>query len=101
MSLARKLLPLADRVLVKRLIPSGKTAGGILLPDSSMNKQNEGEVLAVGEGLKTKDGGFIVPQVKVGDKVLLPDYGGLQIKSDNDDELVLYSSSEILAKILS
>lgn len=41
---------------------------------------NEGKVLAVGPGRRTKDGELIAPGVKEGDKVLLPEYGGSQVK---------------------
>mmetsp|Transcript_16392 Transcript_16392/g.16514 ORF Transcript_16392/g.16514 Transcript_16392/m.16514 type:complete len:101 (+) Transcript_16392:137-439(+) len=99
MSLARKILPLADRVLVKRFFPATKTAGGILLPESATPKHDEGEVLAVGPGITSKDGILIAPQVAVGDRVLLPEYGGMKLKSEKDEELLLYSSQEILAKI--
>ena len=61
---------------------------------------NEGEVIAVGEGFRTREGLLVKPEVAVGDKVLLPEYGGLALKSENDNELMMYSSSEILAKIL-
>ena len=63
-----------------------------------MNKTNEGEVIAVGKGITTRDGSLIVPEVQVGDKVLLPEYGGIQLKSEGD-EIFMYSSSEIVAKI--
>ena len=41
---------------------------------------NEGVVLAVGPGRRTKDGDLISPSVKEGDKVLLPEYGGSRVK---------------------
>lgn len=41
---------------------------------------NEGKVLAVGPGRRTKEGELIAPGVKEGDKVLLPEYGGSQVK---------------------
>lgn len=39
----RRLAPLGDRVLVKRVVQEAKTAGGIFLPDTG-KKLNEGEV---------------------------------------------------------
>ena len=50
----RGFLPLANRVLVQRAVASAKTAGGIMLPESSVQKQNVGTVLAVGEGALTE-----------------------------------------------
>jgi chaperonin GroES len=95
----KKLLPLADRVLVRRVVPVTKTAGGILLPESNVGKNNEGEVLAVGPGLRTHKGETIPMSVSVGDKVLLPEYGGLQMKVDGEEHVYLFRNDEILAKI--
>ena len=65
-----------------------------------MSKANEGEILAVGPGAMTKDGRHIDPSVCVGDKVLLPDFGGLLIKMDGED-VYLFRNDEILAKFSS
>lgn len=48
-------------------------------------KVNEGVVLAVGPGRRTKDGELLPPSVKEGDKVLLPEYGGALVKMDNKE----------------
>jgi chaperonin GroES len=84
---ARRLVPLLDRVLIERIVAPTKSAGGVLLPDSAVPKVNEGVVLAVGPGRRTKDGDLIAPSVKEGDKVLLPEYGGALVKL-NDKECV-------------
>jgi chaperonin GroES len=94
----KKLVPLADRVLVRRVMPVTKTAGGIFIPESNVTKSNDGEVLAVGPGMTTRDGQTIKPPVSVGDMVLLPEYGGLQVKVDGDENIFLFRSEEILAK---
>lgn len=67
------------------------------MPESTVSKANEGEVLAIGTGMKSKDGADIPITVAVGDKVLLPDYGGLMIKMDGED-VYLFRNDEILAK---
>ena len=47
---------------------------------------NEGKVLAVGQGRRTLTTGETIPvAVKEGDKVLLPDYGGTQLKLDGKE----------------
>ena len=76
-----------------------QTAGGILLPESSMGKSNEGSVLAVGPGFTTRDGDLIAPSVSVGDKVLLPEFGGMPIKVMDDEDIFLFRNEEILAKV--
>ena len=59
---------------------------------------NEGYVVAVGKGLVTPEGKVIASELKEGDKVLLPPYGGSIVKVDNE-ELILFRDAEILAKI--
>jgi chaperonin GroES len=66
-----------------------QTAGGIFLPESTMSKANEGEILALGSKIELP--------LAVGDKVLLPDFGGLMLKLDAD-EVFLFRADEILAK---
>lgn len=73
-----------------------QTAGGILLPDNG-KKLNEGEVVAVGPGATTRDGTRIPINVKAGDRVLLPEYGGHVVKL-GDQEFTLYRDEDILGK---
>lgn len=54
-------------------------------------------MLAVGPGLHMRDGGLLPVSVSVGDKVLLPEYGGLLVKMDKE-EAFLFRNDEILAK---
>ncbi|CAE7839636.1 CPN10 [Symbiodinium sp. KB8] len=97
MAALRKLAPLADRVLVKRIVPELKSVGGIILPETQA-KKNEGEVVAVGPGALLKDGSRAPISVEVGAKVLLPEYGGTKVDlgADGDDEFVLYRDDDIL-----
>ena len=97
MSLARKFLPLANRVLVKRAEVVTKTATGIYLPDSAQAKPNEAEVVAVGPGAKNQDGAVMEMSVSVGDKVLLPEFGGTEVKL-GDDTFHLFRDEDILGK---
>ena len=74
-----KLRPLHDRILVKRLEEEQVTKGGIIIPDSAKEKPMEGKVIAIGK--KRDDDGKEIPfDVKAGDKVLLPKYGGTEVK---------------------
>src|SRR3954462_14553167 len=85
-----KLRPLHDRVIVKRLENETKTASGIVIPDTAAEKPDQGEVLAVGPGKRNeKNGGFIAPNVKVGDRVLFGKYSGQTVKVDGDELLVM------------
>lgn len=68
-----------------------------MLPEQSQGKVASGTVIAVGPGLRSKSGEVIPTQVKEGDKVLLPEYGGQKVKVD-DKELFLFKDSELLGK---
>ena len=96
----RKLAPLGDRVLVKKAPKEVQTASGIYLPTDSTKDPNEGEVISVGPGERDVTGTLHVPSLKAGDKVLLPEYGGMKVKfgDKDDDELVLFRESDILGK---
>jgi len=92
------VVPLNDKILVKRLEAEGKTAGGILLPDSAREKPKQGEVLAVGQG-KYLEGGKRAPfQIKVGDRVLFTSYGGTEITVDGQ-ELLIMTEDDVLAVV--
>eukprot|EP01102_Stenamoeba_stenopodia_P006768 TRINITY_DN1888_c0_g1_i1.p1 TRINITY_DN1888_c0_g1~~TRINITY_DN1888_c0_g1_i1.p1 ORF type:complete len:102 (+),score=32.17 TRINITY_DN1888_c0_g1_i1:74-379(+) len=94
----KRLIPLADRVLIRRVKPAEKI-GAIYLPESSQkNPLNEGQVIAVGPGARSKDGSLITPSVKVGDFVVLGEYGGQEVKI-NSESLHLYHESDILGII--
>ena len=66
-------------MLVKRLEPPTKSIGGILLPESASSKLNEGVVLAAGPGRRNVEGEMVPMELKVDDKVLLPQYGGNEV----------------------
>jgi chaperonin GroES len=84
------LVPLHDRVLVKRLDEASKTKSGLLfLPESAKEKPVEGTVLAVGAG-RIKDDGSLVPlQVKQGDRIVFGKYSGTEIKVEGEERLIL------------
>ena len=73
--------PLGDRVLVEPIEEKEQTVGGIYIPDSAKEKPMQGKVLAVGKKLD-KDGKEIKFDVKKRDTVLLPKYGGTEVKLD-------------------
>ena len=93
-----KVVPLHDRVLLKRLEEQEKRKGGIIIPDTAKEKPQEAEVIEVGKGRVTEDGKVIPLDVKKGDKVLIGKYGGQEV-TINDVELVIVKEDEILGKI--
>ena len=84
-----KIRPLNDRLLVKRLEEEGKTAGGIIIPDSAKEKPAEGQVVAVGPGKVNDQGERVALQLKEGDRVLFSKYGGTDVNLDGGDFLIM------------
>jgi chaperonin GroES len=93
-----KFQPLHDRILIKRIEEKETAKGGIIIPDSAKEKQQEGEVIAVGHGRKTEDGKIIPLDVKTGDRILFGKYSGTEIKIDNED-LLIVKEEEVLGVI--
>src|SRR5215218_8759005 len=83
------LRPLHDRVIVERVENETKTASGIVIPDNAAEKPDQGVVQAVGPGRKNDKGELIVPNVKVGDRVLFGKYSGQTVKVDGKELLVM------------
>lgn len=96
--MAKQLEPLGDRVVVKPIEREQTTKGGIILPDTAKEKPQEGKVLAVGPGKLNDEGKRNPIDIKVGDIVLYPRYGGTEYKLD-DDELMILRESDILGII--
>ena len=89
---------MGDRVVIKPAAREETTRSGIVLPDTSKEKPQRGEVIAVGPGRTTDDGTRVALEVKVGDTVLFAKYAGTEFKLD-DDELLILSEKDILAVI--
>ena len=93
------LKPVADRVIVKYFETEDKTASGIVLPDSSKEKTQQAEVIAVGSGRLTDDGKRIPSEVKAGDTVVFAKYSGSDVQLDGKDYIIL-KDSDILAIVV-
>jgi chaperonin GroES len=85
----KKFKPLQDRILVKRLELKETKKGGIIIPDTAMEKPQEAEVIAVGPGKVTKDGARQPLSLKVGDKILFGKYSGNEVKLDDEEYLIM------------
>ena len=85
--------PLADRVLVRPAAQETKTASGIIIPESALEKPVKGEVIAVGGG--TKDEEMVL---KVGDTVLYGKYAGTEIEHEGEKYLIM-RQSDVLATL--
>ncbi len=85
--------PLHDRVLVRRVEAEEKTLGGIIIPDTAKEKPQEGEVVAIGTGVRSDDGRTITPlDVKAGDRILFGKWSGTEVKVNGEDLLIMKES---------
>ena len=91
MSKKLNLQPLGNRVLIKPLEQEGKTASGLLLPETAKEKPQTGLVVAIGDDEDIK--------MKVNDKVLFAKYSGTEFKMDGSDYLLL-EATDVLARFL-
>lgn len=89
---------LHDRVLVRRIEAEEKTAGGIIIPDTAKEKPSEGEVIAVGPGIRDDNGKLIEPGVKPGDRILFGKWSGTEVRIDGEDLLIM-KESDILGVV--
>ena len=94
-----KVIPLHDRVLLKRLEEKQEVKkGGIIIPDTAKEKPQEAEVIEVGKGRVTEDGKVIPLDVKKGDKVLIGKFSGTEVMI-GDVEHIIVREEEIMAKV--
>ena len=93
--MASKLVPLHDRILVRRVEEAETSRGGIIIPDSAKDKPQEGEVIAAGKGKTNEEGKLRPLEVKEGDRILFGKYAGTEIKIDGE-ELVIMREEEVL-----
>jgi len=84
-----KFRPLGDRVLVERIEALTQTKSGIKLHVEPKSKTLEGIVRAVGPG-RREDGKVLPISVKVGERVVLPEYGGSKVTIDGEDYWVYH-----------
>lgn len=93
-----KIQPLGERVLVEPIKEDEQVKGGIIIPDTAKEKSRQGRVVALGTGKLDDDGEKIPFNVKEGDTVLMPQYGGQEIKID-DKEYQIMREDDILGII--
>lgn len=87
-----KFRPLHDKVLLRRIEQNEKTAGGIIIPDTAKEKPMEGEIVAVGNGLRDETGKVVPLDVKAGDRVLFSKWAGTEVSIDGQEYLVMKES---------
>jgi chaperonin GroES len=93
-----KFRPLHDRVVVRRITPLEKSAGGIIIPDTVKEKPMEGEVVATGPGARNEQGVIVPLAVHAGDRVLFGKWSGTEVKLDGE-ELLIMKESDLMGVI--
>ena len=90
-----KLVPLGDRVVLKKIIAEETTKSGIVLPGSEKEKPQMAEVVAVGPG-EVVDGKTVTMEVQPGDQVVYAKYAGTEIEVE-DEKYMIIKQDDILA----
>ena len=90
--MATNFRPLHDRVVVRRVESEAKTKGGIIIPDTAKEKPQEGEIVAVGSGVRDESGKVIPLDVKAGDRILFGKWSGTEVKLEGEDLLIMKES---------
>ncbi len=80
--------PLADKVVVKKLQAEETTKSGIILSSGAQQKPQIAEIIAVGPG-GIVDGNEIKMEVNVGEKVIIRDYAGTNVKLDGEEYIIV------------
>jgi chaperonin GroES len=91
-----KVVPLGDKLVVKRVDSSERTAGGVFLPDAARGKPQQGRVLSVGDGRMLPDGTRVAHEVSEGDRVVFGSYAGSEVSID-DEKLLILNADDVLA----
>lgn len=90
-----RLLPLHDRVVLRRVEVKETTKAGIITPDTAKERPQEAEVLAVGPGIRNEKGDLPELGVKVGDRVIFGAGSGSEVVVDGE-EVVIMKESDII-----
>ena len=93
-----ELEALFNAVIVKPFESDETTYGNIIVPDLGKEKNEFGEVVAVGPGMHTQTGTFINTTLKVGDRVVLPTMGFTKLPY-NGEEYYVGPENQVLAKV--
>ena len=91
-----KVVPIGDKIVVKRVEAEEISPGGIVLPDTAREIPKQGRVLSIGDGRLLRDGTRAQHLVAEGDRVLFTSYAGTEVEVDGQ-ELLIMGEDEVLA----
>ena len=89
---------LFNAVIVKPLDIEETKYGSIVVPDIGKDKNEHGEVVAVGPGSNTHMGHFIPSVIEVGDVVVLPTQGFTKLEHEGE-EFFIGPENQVLARV--
>lgn len=93
-----KLKPLYNNVILEQGSAEEEKLGSIIIPDTAKEKPSKAKVVAVGEGLRNKEGKLEPMSVKAGDEVIFAKWTGSEVKMDGKDYVIL-KETDILAVV--
>lgn len=98
-------IPFQDRVIISKFKPETQTASGLFIPETAIQEENKGLVIAVGPlvGRSSSHTGIVLTEQnmetpKPGDMVMFGEYAGVNI-TFNNKEYIVVREADILAKI--
>ncbi len=90
------LKPLGDRVVLKVEEEKEQTVGGFVLAGASKERTQVATVVAVGDGARTLTGELVAPSVAAGDRVIIENGVGIEVK-DDDNTVTIVRQADIMA----
>lgn len=91
-----KLIPLGERVVIRKLEKEETTASGIVLPSSAQEQPQYAEVVAISDKVEKDD--ELKGSIKVGDHVIYSKYAGTDVKLE-DEQYIVIKLEDILAVV--
>ncbi len=91
-----KLIPLGERVVIRKLEKEETTASGIVLPSSAQEQPQYAEVVAISDKVEKDD--ELKGSIKTGDHVIYSKYAGTDVKLD-DEQYIVIKLEDILAVV--
>jgi chaperonin GroES len=91
-----KIKAVFDAIIVRPIDEGEQTHGSIIIPDMGKEKHIIGDVISVGPGRYSYLNGEKIPvQIKVGDRVILPQMGVTHLE-DDEGELIACDEGKVL-----
>lgn len=96
MSSVFPLMPLGDRIVVRRDAPEKTTLSGIIIPDTAeQKKKTRGIVVAIGQGRRNDKGELVPMSVSVGDTIMFENDWRDPVEIDGEEFMVLHEENII------